>query len=56
MLMSARIFEANDTIMECNALPGNAAISGRWLTKHCHERGVAHLGASTGKAYGRLNC
>jgi hypothetical protein len=36
MLMSARMFETNDTIMERDALPGDAAISGRRLTEHCH--------------------
>jgi hypothetical protein len=53
ILMSARMFETSDTIMELDALPDDDAISGRWLTEHCHERGAAHLGASTGKAHGR---
>lgn len=49
MLMSARMFEANDTIMERDALPGDAAISGRRLTEHCHERGAGTLGSLNGK-------
>lgn len=53
ILMSARMFETSDTIMELDALPDDDAISSRWLTEHCHERGAVHLGASTGKAHGR---
>jgi hypothetical protein len=49
MLMSARMFEANDTIMERDALPGDAAISGTRLTEHCHERGAGTLGSLNGK-------
>lgn len=52
ILMSARVFETSDTIMELDALPDDDAISGRWLTERCYERGAAHLRASTGKAYG----